>query len=141
MTNELPSLDPNYFWWHSIDLGNGIVTPGYKTPALEADEAAAFFDRGDLTGKSVLDIGAWNGFYSFEAKRRGAGRVLATDSFCWTDKRIRGREGFEFARQVLKSDVEHWKLTFRTSTLKPPAASTSFCFLGSFIIGMTLSRL
>src|SRR5262245_39989860 len=106
MTNELPSLDPNYVWWHSIDLGNGIVTPGHKTPALEAEEAAAFFDRVDLTGRSVLDIGAWNGFYSFEAKRRGAGRVLATDSFSWTDKRIRGREGFELARQVLKSDVE-----------------------------------
>ena len=37
----------------------------------------------DFTGQSVLDIGAWNGGFSFEAKRRGAKRVLATDWFVW----------------------------------------------------------
>ena len=35
----------------------------------------------DLTGWTVLDIGAWHGFFSFECERRGADRVLAVDSF------------------------------------------------------------
>ncbi len=37
----------------------------------------------DLTGWTVLDIGAWHGFFSFECERRGADRVLAIDSFSW----------------------------------------------------------
>jgi tRNA (mo5U34)-methyltransferase len=38
----------------------------------------------DLTGKSVLDIGAFSGVYSFEAERRGAARVVALDHFVWS---------------------------------------------------------
>jgi tRNA (mo5U34)-methyltransferase len=34
----------------------------------------------DLEGRSVLDIGCNAGFYSFEMKRRNAGRVLGIDS-------------------------------------------------------------
>ena len=37
----------------------------------------------DLQGKTVLDIGAWEGFFSFEAERRGAARVVALDHFVW----------------------------------------------------------
>jgi hypothetical protein len=25
-------VDEVGFWWHSIDLGDGVVTPGVKTP-------------------------------------------------------------------------------------------------------------
>jgi len=38
-------------------------------------------------GKSVLDIGAYDGFFSFEAERRGARRVVATDQYCWENPR------------------------------------------------------
>jgi len=60
----------------------------------------------DLTGKSVLDIGAWDGFFSFEAERRGARRVLATDSFCWDGGGWGTKEGFNLARWALGSRVE-----------------------------------
>lgn len=93
-------------WHHSIDLGDGLITAGNKSLAGCTSEAALIFDRIDLTGRSVLDIGAWNGFFSFEAKRRGAARVLATDSFCWSHPHIRGRETFEIARSALSLDVE-----------------------------------
>ena len=33
----------------------------------------------DLTGMRVLDIGARDGFYTFEAERRGAREVVALD--------------------------------------------------------------
>lgn len=50
----------------------------------------------------MIDIGAWDGYFSFDAERRGAARVLATDSFAWQK---RSRAGFDFARQQLESQV------------------------------------
>ena len=60
----------------------------------------------DLTGRSVLDIGAWDGAFSFEAERRGAKRVLVTDSFIWQGKGVGSKAGFELARAALGSKVE-----------------------------------
>jgi tRNA (mo5U34)-methyltransferase len=59
-----------------------------------------------LDGLSVLDVGAWDGFFSFEAERRGAARVLATDYFSWKGPGWGSKEGFDFARTVLCSRVE-----------------------------------
>lgn len=63
-------------WYHTIDLGGGVVTPGIfdHRPQLDHYRLPA-----DLTGLSVLDAGAGNGFFSFEFERRGASRVLAID--------------------------------------------------------------
>lgn len=36
-----------------------------------------------VEGKTVLDIGAWDGYFSFEAERRGASRVVALDHYVW----------------------------------------------------------
>src|ERR1051326_1573020 len=85
-------------WWHRIDLGNGIITPGRdqtqdRLPGLGIPE--------DLRGLSVLDIGAWDGFFSFEAERRGAKRVLATDHFCWSGPGWGTKDGFDFIHGTL----------------------------------------
>ena len=90
-------------WFHRIDLGNGIVTPGVdcsveKLKKLKIPE--------NLQGMSVLDIGAWDGFFSFEAERRGAKRILAVDSVSWEGSSWGRKEGFELARKVLNSKVE-----------------------------------
>ncbi len=69
-------------WWHSIDLG-GVVTPGIKTPAILQAELAGL-RLPDLRGRTVLDIGAWDGFYSFAAERAGASRVVALDHLAWS---------------------------------------------------------
>jgi tRNA (mo5U34)-methyltransferase len=71
------------FWWHSIDLGHEVVTSGWKKPEDLAAEWAAL-DLPDLTGRTVLDIGAWDGWFSFEAERRGAARVVALDHYVWS---------------------------------------------------------
>jgi tRNA (mo5U34)-methyltransferase len=70
------------YWCHSIDLGMGVVTPGIKTPPAHRRELASL-RLPDLRGKSVLDIGAWDGFYSFTAERLGASRVVALDHHVW----------------------------------------------------------
>ncbi len=90
-------------WWHSIDLGNGVVTPG-RVQNLETLQRIGLPER--LEGKSVLDIGAWDGFYSFEAERRGAARVLATDSFSWGGGGWGTKAGFTLARKALGSRIE-----------------------------------
>lgn len=90
-------------WYHRIDLGNGIVTPG------ESDNAKILKRLRlpeNLAGQTVLDIGAWDGFFSFEVERRGARRVLATDWFCWGGPGWGTKDGFELARSVLHSQVE-----------------------------------
>jgi tRNA (mo5U34)-methyltransferase len=106
MNSTLQSRVAGLPWHHSIDLGDGLVTPGGKSLSICTGEAARIFDRVDLHGRTVLDIGAWNGFFSFEAKRRGSSRVLATDSYCWSHPQIRGRETFEIARSALGIEVD-----------------------------------
>jgi len=56
-------------WYHTIDLGDGIVTPGVFdlrpfVPKFGIPER--------LDGKSVLDVGPGNGFFAFELEARGA---------------------------------------------------------------------
>ena len=93
-------------WYHTIDLGSGVVTKGVDdTPA----RLALLRLPPDLSGQSVLDIGAWDGFFSFEAERRHARRVLATDHYAWHGQGWgtgKGKAGFELARRVLNSRVE-----------------------------------
>lgn len=95
------------FWCHRIDLGDGFYTPG----DVDAHKYHELGLPADLTGKSVLDIGSYNGLFAFEAERRGVERVLATD--LWEsdarDKTLETghrRRGFELARSFLDSDVE-----------------------------------
>jgi tRNA (mo5U34)-methyltransferase len=91
-------------WFHRIDLGNGVITPGQDIDG----QAKIEFNKipTDLRGKTVLDIGAWDGLFSFEAERRGAARVLATDSFCWNGQGWGSKACFELARKALQSRVE-----------------------------------
>jgi len=90
-------------WFHSIPLGHGIVTPGEDNSSRRL---ARLGIPEDLSGLSVLDVGAWDGFFSFEAERRGASRVLATDSFCWGGEGWGTKAGFDLARRALGSAVE-----------------------------------
>lgn len=91
-------------WFHRIDLGGGIVTPGVTDPGRNVLPVLGLPER--LDGVSVLDVGAWDGFFSFEAERRGASRVLATDSYSWSGAGWGTKAGFELARRVLRSRVD-----------------------------------
>jgi tRNA (mo5U34)-methyltransferase len=112
------------FWWHSIDLGDGVVTPGHKPLAVLKDELDCI-QLPDVTGKTVLDVGAWDGYFSFAAERQGASRVVALDYWTWAthpaaivDRTgtsttptwdpvgLPGKKGFEIARDALGSNVE-----------------------------------
>jgi tRNA (mo5U34)-methyltransferase len=83
-------------WYHTIELPGGVKTHGVNNSPLAL---ARLNLPTSLAGKSVLDVGAWDGFYSFEASKRGARRVLATDSFVWEGRWK--QTGFLLARQAL----------------------------------------
>jgi tRNA (mo5U34)-methyltransferase len=90
-------------WAHTIDLGQGIVTPGIWPPSPLILRA---FDEIDFRGKRVLDIGCWDGLWSFEAEKRGAAEVYATDHV--TQRPFREQPTFQLAHQVLESRVRYY---------------------------------
>lgn len=92
-------------WFHSIDLGDGEITPGYGKPLAMIDAEALVIFKHGVSGKSVLDIGAWDGAFSFQAERRGARDVLATDHFCWSGEGWGTKESFDYAHARLNSKV------------------------------------
>jgi tRNA (mo5U34)-methyltransferase len=95
-------------WCHPIDLGHGIVTrPEWHVRQRYARRLRFLSLPDDLTGKAVLDIGAWDGLFSYECERRGAARVLAIDTYAWDHH---GKDGFLLAHAALNSKVEHRRL-------------------------------
>jgi len=69
-----------------------------------------------IHGMSVLDVGAWDGFFSFEAERRGASDVLAVDHLSWGGGGPGNRAAFDLCREALDSHVrdavlELWQTT------------------------------
>lgn len=91
-------------WFHSFDFGDGLVADGSKGLKRLEFEAAAILPK-DIAGKSCLDIGAWDGFFSFQAEHRGARSVLATDHFSWSGAGWGTADGFRLARELIDSDV------------------------------------
>jgi tRNA (mo5U34)-methyltransferase len=65
-------------WYHSFELPGGKQIRGHQTLAHLKSRYATYPIAPDLHGKRVLDIGAWDGWFSFEAERRGAD-VTAVD--------------------------------------------------------------
>mgnify|MGYP001141998223 CR=1 FL=1 len=104
--NELRAHVEALRWYHTIDLGQGVITKGVDNTPPRLSRIGL---PENLSGLSVLDVGAWDGFFSFEAERRGAARVVATDHHSWHDPGWgtgQGKAGFELARTALGSRVE-----------------------------------
>jgi tRNA (mo5U34)-methyltransferase len=85
-------------WWHRIEVRPGLITPGAKDTTAELHTRIGLPVR--LDGKTVLDIGAAEGFYSFECENRGA-EVTGVDVVSATDS------GFGLARGLLGSKAKH----------------------------------
>ena len=78
LREEIGRLGP---WFHNMRIGGFPTAPNHFLGDYPAVKFASFRDAlpGDMTGKTVLDIGCNGGFYSMEMKRRGAERVLGID--------------------------------------------------------------
>jgi tRNA (mo5U34)-methyltransferase len=112
--DEIAEID-NIHWWHSIPVGlregKEYFTPGIVSHCNEISATERYGLPEDLSGKTVLDVGAWDGGFSFEAERRKAKRIVASDiaisnpesmEFAnWGENR-----GFRLAKRLLESRVE-----------------------------------
>ena len=149
---ELIERMNSFQWYQTIDLENGLVTPG------QYDHRPLLKHYGipqDLSGKTVLDIGACHGFFSFEFERRGAKRVVATELPFWSDhdgspglKRSFGENrtdekmapylhgAFDFARKLLDSKVELVKMNIYDISPKT-LGIFDIVFCGSLLIHLT----
>jgi tRNA (mo5U34)-methyltransferase len=65
---------------HSFELPDGRVIEGASTLGAQRMRLAQFPIPADLTGKRVLDVGTWDGWFAIEMARRGA-EVVAIDRF------------------------------------------------------------
>ncbi|HEX2015692.1 MAG TPA: class I SAM-dependent methyltransferase [Solirubrobacteraceae bacterium] len=112
-------------WYHTLDLGPGLVTPGWfdLRPIVER------MPWPDVRGKRCLDVGSYDGFLAFELERRGAREVICTDladeqQWDWPpDMRAQGPErlaalvatekgaGFRLAAEALGSAVRRLELS------------------------------
>jgi tRNA (mo5U34)-methyltransferase len=122
---------PETHWFHSFDLGNGETIEGIKPLAVLNAEADLILGD-DLSGRSVLDIGAWDGFFSFEAERRGAARVVATDHFCWSGAGWGTRKGFDYVHALRDSAVEAVDVDVRDLPESDLGQFDTVLFLGVF---------
>jgi SAM-dependent methyltransferase len=147
----------NYYWYHTIDLGDGLVTPGdydYR------DALPAFRFPADMTGMDVLDVGSATGFFAFEFERRG-GRVVSVelpsladwdipagvraetlrDLMTWHGAATLEEAGqlhlerpFEFCRRRLGSQVRRcYSTVYDLSPAKVGADGFDFIFLGDVL--------
>ena len=116
-------------WYHTFDFGNGIRTPG-------AFDHSKILDRyrlpERLSGKRILDVATYDGFWAFEFERRGAREVFALDvdglkDLDWPPRRlaaatdeekaIRFGEGFAIAKEQFGSSVQ--RVVCNVYDLKP----------------------
>ncbi len=111
-TRELGSV-PLWFHTFALNRGQGVYTPGKARD--HGYRLASIPDS--FVGSSVLDVGAFDGFYSFLAEKRGAARVLAIDSeqyVHWVRDRwaieLTGGEGFRAIHRLLGSKVEYRRM-------------------------------
>lgn len=93
---EARILDQPYFF-HRMRLWGSFYTPGWSD--VEREKLPYFGLPERMDGMRVLDVGCAEGFFSFEAERRGAAQVIAIDSF---EPSI---ERFNLVRMALNSNV------------------------------------
>lgn len=90
-------IDRIPIWHHRFELPGGVWTKG---PFKPGDRLHRFGLSERLDGQTVLDVGAWDGFYTFECERRGA-QVTSADT--WNPEHMVTSEGYAVAHRVLKS--------------------------------------
>jgi tRNA (mo5U34)-methyltransferase len=142
-STDLAAEVERYPWYHTLELGNGVVTKGMfdHRPVLDR-----YPIPDDLSGKRCLDVATMDGYWAFEMERRGAASVTALDledpeQLDWPavlrpdhDKSIdeTKAERFELARNALGSNVE--RVLLSAYDLSPDLGMFDFVFCGDLLL-------
>ncbi|MCI4331138.1 MAG: class I SAM-dependent methyltransferase [Thermoplasmata archaeon] len=103
-----------------------LVTPGRSD--LRQQSWVAKCVPAELSGARVLDIGAWDGFFSFLAEGRHATQVLAIDSFQNPEDHADTPRTFALAKEALGSKVEYRHIDLMDLPVTTPPFDTVFFF-------------
>jgi tRNA (mo5U34)-methyltransferase len=95
-------------WYHVIEVAPGVTTPGFA----DLRTLAARVMPETLEGKRCLDVGTFDGFWSFEMERRGAKEVVAIDLEQGSDADWPPNTREEIEREIKKMGAE-WGAGFR----------------------------
>ena len=94
-------------WYHEFDFPGGLKarteTPDKDIHRLFWEFITRNLDKLDFEGKTVLDIGCWDGYWSFYSEKRGAKSVLATDD---VSQNWAAGTGLHLAKELYDSKIE-----------------------------------
>jgi SAM-dependent methyltransferase len=144
---ELQSaIASNSAWYHSIELGPGVVTPG----RVDLRSAAGKVLPADLSGRRALDVGTFDGFWAFEMEKRGAETVAIDverlEAADWPpihrerleqaarDFEIELGKGFAIASDALGSQVRRIPCNVRDVTPERIGGAVDFAFIGALLL-------
>lgn len=144
--NSAPGLRAEverYRWYHTLELGDGVVTPGMfdHRPVLDRYPIPE-----DLSGMRCLDVATMDGYWAFEMERRGAASVTALDledpqQLDWPtslraqhDKELDETKAdrFALAKRALGSNVE--RVLMSAYDLGPELGKFDFVFCGDLLL-------
>src|SRR3954466_14773970 len=141
--SDLQAEVERYPWYHTLELGDGVVTKGMfdHRPVLDRYPIPA-----DLSGKRCLDVATMDGFWAFEMERRGAASVTALDledpdQLDWPaalrpdhDKSMdeTKAERFALAKAALGSNVD--RVLLSAYDLSPELGTFDFVFCGDLLL-------
>jgi len=101
----------HFYWYHTVDLGDGLVTPGdYDFRA----ELPAYHFPESMHGWKVLDVGSATGFFAFEFERRGADVVsvdlpsLADWDMIWSEREALVKRLMAWQHAATPEEL-HWR--------------------------------
>lgn len=110
--NEILAQVEQIRWWHTIELplpdGKKIITPGEVNHCTQEVATKRFGIPDNLTGMSVLDIGCWDGYFSFLAEKRGATEIYSIDPYQGFTNPDIGQRGYKLAHSLLNSKCKFW---------------------------------
>jgi tRNA (mo5U34)-methyltransferase len=140
---DLATEVEQYPWYHTLELGNGVVTKGMfdHRPVLHHYPIPE-----DLSGLRCLDVATMDGYWAFEMERRGAASVTAIDledpeELDWPaslraghEKSVDATKGerFALAKRELGSKVE--RVLISAYDLGPDLGTFDFVFCGDLLL-------
>ncbi len=118
LDDEMKQNINQHTWYHSYNINNKIQIKGEfdHNPILHMYQLPE-----DLTGKTVLDVATFDGFWAFEFEKRGAEKVIALDlekasDIDWPPHQLKDTtdemrsfkfgNGFRIMKKLLHSNVE-----------------------------------
>jgi 2-polyprenyl-3-methyl-5-hydroxy-6-metoxy-1,4-benzoquinol methylase len=100
---NLKELIESAQWFHAIDYGDGLISPGRFEHRLPPNYTLfgvfELLRQLQLSGATVVDVGTMDGLVAFMMARLGAAHVIATD--------LAPRSTFEAGRQALALAVDY----------------------------------